>query len=86
MIRLFRVYYPLRALVLLAVEALIVYVSFVLATILQNRENWWILLNVEDGYLKIVGVTVMVLLPVDVTAVLGVACVRALMMRAPRVK
>lgn len=62
MIRLFRVYYPLRALVLLAVEALIVYVSFVLATILQNRETWWLLLNVEDGYVKILGVTVMVLL------------------------
>ena len=62
MIRLFRVYYPLRALVLLAVEALIVYVSFVLATILQNRETWWLLLNVENGYLKILGVTVLVLL------------------------
>jgi exopolysaccharide biosynthesis polyprenyl glycosylphosphotransferase len=61
-IRLFRVYYPLRALVLLAVEALIVYVSFVLATIMQNRETWWILLNVEGGYLKILGVTVLVLL------------------------
>ncbi len=62
MIRLFRVYYPLRALVLLAVEALIVWLSFVLATILQNEENWWLLLNVENGYLKILGVTVLVLL------------------------
>ena len=62
MIRLFRVYYPLRALVLLAVEVMIVYGSFVLATILQNREAWWILLNVDNGYLKILGVTVMVLL------------------------
>ena len=62
MIRLFRVYYPLRALVLLAVEALIVWLSFVLGTTLQNQENWWLLLNVEGGYLKILGVTGMVLL------------------------
>ncbi len=62
MIRLFRVYYPLRALVLLAVEALLVWLSFVLATTLQNQENWWLLLNVEGGYLKILGVTGIVLL------------------------
>ena len=62
MIRLFRVYYPLRTLVLLAVEALIVWLSFVLATILQNEENWWLLLNEENGYWKILGVTVLVLL------------------------
>ena len=62
MIRLFRVYYPLRALVLLAIEALIVWLSFVLATTLQNQENWWVLLNVDGGYLKILGVTGMVLL------------------------
>jgi sugar transferase (PEP-CTERM system associated) len=61
-IRLFRVYYPLRALVLLAVEALIVWLSFVVATTLQNQENWWLLLNVEGGYLKILGVTAIVLL------------------------
>ncbi len=62
MIRLFRVYYPLRALVLLAVEALIVWLSFVVGTTLQNQENWWLLLNVEGGYLKILGVTGFVLL------------------------
>jgi sugar transferase (PEP-CTERM system associated) len=61
-IRLFRVYYPLRALVLLAVEALIVWLSFVVATTLHNQENWWLLLNVEGGYLKILGVTGIVLL------------------------
>jgi len=61
-IRLFRVYYPLRALVLLAVEALIVWLSFVIGTTLQNEENWWLLLNVEGGYLKILGVTGIVLL------------------------
>ena len=62
MIRLFKVYYPLRALVLLSVEALVVWLSFVLGTTLQNQENWWLLLNVEGGYLKILGVTGIVLL------------------------
>jgi len=61
-IRLFRVYYPLRVVVLLAVEALIVWVSFVLGTTLQNQENWWFLLNVDGGYWKILGVTGIVLL------------------------
>ena len=62
MIRLFQVYYPLRALVLLTVEALVVWLSFVLGTTLRNQENWWLLLNVEGGYVKILGVTGMVLL------------------------
>jgi len=56
------VYYPLRALVLLAVEAVIIWLSFVIGTTLQNQENWWLLLNVEGGYLKILGVTAFVLL------------------------
>ena len=61
MIRLFKVYYPLRALVLLGGEALIVWFSFVLGTRMQN-EDWWLQLNVEGGYLKILGVTAFVLL------------------------
>ena len=61
MIRLFKVYYPLRTLVLLAVEALIVWLSFVLGTRVQS-EDWWLQLNVEGGYLKILGVTAFVLL------------------------
>jgi sugar transferase (PEP-CTERM system associated) len=61
-IRLFKVYYPLRTLVLLVGEALIVWVSFVLGTMLQNREDSWLLLNVEYGYLKIFAVTGVVLL------------------------
>jgi sugar transferase (PEP-CTERM system associated) len=60
-IRLFKVYYPLRTLVLLAGEALIVWVSFLLGTLLQNRDDSWLLLNVEGGYLKILGATVFVL-------------------------
>ncbi len=62
MIRLFKVYYPLRTLVLLAGEALIVWFSFVLGTMLQNRDDSWLLLNVEGGYLKILAVTGVVLL------------------------
>jgi sugar transferase (PEP-CTERM system associated) len=61
-IRLFKVYYPMRTLVLLAGEALIVWVSFLLGTLLQNRDDSWLLLNVEGGYLKILGATVFVLL------------------------
>jgi len=60
-IRLFKVYYPLRTLVLLAGEALIVWVSFVLGTMLRNQDSW-LLLNVEGGYLKILVVTGVVLL------------------------
>ena len=62
MIRLFNVYYPVRTLVLLVVEALIVGSSFLLATWWLNQESSWILLNVEGGYLKIVCVTAIVLL------------------------
>ena len=62
MIRLFKVYYPLRTLVLLVGEAMIVWLSFVMGTMLQNREDSWLLLNVENGYLKILAVTSVVLL------------------------
>lgn len=61
MIRVFKVYYPLRTLVLLAGEALIVWVSFVLGTILRNQDSW-LLLNVEGGYVKILAVTGIILL------------------------
>jgi sugar transferase (PEP-CTERM system associated) len=62
LIRLFKIHYPLRTLVLLVGEGLIVWSSFVLGTMLQNREDSWILLNVENGYLKILAVTGVVLL------------------------
>jgi sugar transferase (PEP-CTERM system associated) len=65
-IRLFRVYYPVRTLVLLAVETLIVWVSFVLGTMVRSREDWLLLLNneffIEGGFLKILAVTAIVLL------------------------
>ena len=60
MIRLFKVYYPLRTLVLLAGEALSVWISFVLGTMLRSQDSW-LLLNVEGGYLKILFVTLLVL-------------------------
>jgi sugar transferase (PEP-CTERM system associated) len=60
-IRLFKVYYPLRTLVLLVGEALIVWVSFVAGTMLRSQDSW-LLLNVEGGYFKILFVTLLVLL------------------------
>ena len=61
MIRLFKVYYPLRTLLLLAGEALIVWFSFVAGTVLRNEDDSWLLLNVDGGYFKILAVTVIVL-------------------------
>ena len=61
MIRVFNVYYPLRTLVLLAGEALIVWFSFFAGTRLQNQD-WWLVMNVEGGYVKILAVTGIVLL------------------------
>ena len=61
MIRLFKVHYPLRTIVLLAGEALIVWLSFVLGTMLRNQDSW-LLLNVEGGYFKSLVVTAVVLL------------------------
>ena len=55
MIRLFKVYYPLRTLVLLVGEALIVWLSFLLATIWRNQDSW-LLLNVDGGYLQVLAV------------------------------
>ncbi len=66
MIRLFKVYYPVRTLVLLTVETLIVWASFVLGTMVRSREDWLLQLNnelfIEGGFLKILVVTAIVLL------------------------
>ncbi|HEY6768488.1 MAG TPA: TIGR03013 family XrtA/PEP-CTERM system glycosyltransferase [Candidatus Sulfotelmatobacter sp.] len=62
MIRLFKVYYPVRALVLLAGEALIIWLSFLLGTLLQHGDDSYVLLNYEGGYFKIFLVTGIVLL------------------------
>jgi sugar transferase (PEP-CTERM system associated) len=51
-IRLFKVYYPLRTLVLLAGEATIIWLSFLLATVWRNQDSW-LLVNIEGGYLQV---------------------------------
>ena len=62
MIRLFNIYIPVRTLVLLIGEALIVWTSFLLGAVYELREDSYLVLNYEGGYLKIFGVTVLVLL------------------------
>ncbi|MBV9483064.1 MAG: TIGR03013 family PEP-CTERM/XrtA system glycosyltransferase [Acidobacteria bacterium] len=61
MIRLFKVYYPVRTLILLTGEALVIWTSFWLGTVLQFREDSFLVLNFEYGYLKILLVTAFVL-------------------------
>ena len=61
MIRLFNVYYPIRTLVLLGGEALLVWTSFLVATLLQHPEDSYIVLNYKGGYLKIVVGTIAVI-------------------------
>jgi sugar transferase (PEP-CTERM system associated) len=61
-IRLFNVYYPVRTLILLAGEALIVWTSFLLGTVVQYRQDSYLVLNFEYGYYKILVVTLFVLL------------------------
>jgi sugar transferase (PEP-CTERM system associated) len=62
LIRLFNVYYPVRTLVLLIGEALIVWTSFLLGAFCMLGQDTYLALNYEYGYLKIFGVTVLVLL------------------------
>ncbi|MGD0513534.1 MAG: TIGR03013 family XrtA/PEP-CTERM system glycosyltransferase [Terriglobales bacterium] len=61
MIRLFNVHYPIRTLILLTGEALIIWSSFLLGMALQHREDLYVSLNYEGGYLKIFAVTLLVL-------------------------
>ena len=66
MIRLFKVYYPVRTLVLLAVETLIVWLSFMLGTMVWIQQDRLLVLNnqlfIEGGFIKLWVVTVIVLL------------------------
>ena len=62
MIRLFNVYYPVRTLVLLIGEALIVWTSFLLGAFCMLGQDTYLALNYEGGYFKIFGVTALVLL------------------------
>jgi sugar transferase (PEP-CTERM system associated) len=61
-IRLFNVYYPVRTLVLLIGEALIVWTSFLLGALYEFRQDSYLALSVENGYYKILGLTLLVLL------------------------
>jgi sugar transferase (PEP-CTERM system associated) len=62
LIRLFNVYIPVRTLVLLIGEALIVSASFLLGAVLVLREDTHYALYDDDGFYKILGITVLVLL------------------------
>ncbi len=62
MIRLFNVYYPTRALVLLLCEALLVGGSFLLATAYLAGPDTYIVLFYENGIVKIAGVAILTLL------------------------
>ena len=62
MIRLFHVYYPIRTLILLLGEALIVWTSFLLGAVFEFRQDSYLVLNFEGGYYKIFVVTALVLL------------------------
>jgi len=62
LIRLFNVYYPIRTLVLLIGDALIVWTSFLLGVVYALGPDSYEALNYEGGYYKILGLTVLVLL------------------------
>lgn len=62
MVRLFHVYYPVRTLVLLAGEAVVVCLSFLLAALIQFGPDSYLVLNYEQGLYKILAITTLVLL------------------------
>ena len=62
MIRLFNVYYPVRTLVLLAVETMVVFSSFLLGMLLAFPDDRYIVLNYQYGYVKVLIATLVVLI------------------------
>jgi len=56
-VRLFNVYYPLRSLVLLCGEAFVICSSFLLALRIEFGADSYLVLNLENGYYKILAVT-----------------------------
>ncbi len=62
MVRLFNVYYPVRVLILLVGEALIVCASFLLATLVHLGHDSYVVLNYGSGFYKILAVTGLALL------------------------
>jgi sugar transferase (PEP-CTERM system associated) len=61
-IRLFHVHYPVRVLVLMAMQVLVVFASFGLGVFLKYGQDSYLVLNFEYGYYKILAVTIFVLL------------------------
>jgi sugar transferase (PEP-CTERM system associated) len=61
MVRLFHVYYPVRTLVLLAGEAVIVCLSFLIAALIRFGPDSFLVLNYEQGLYKILAITIFVL-------------------------
>jgi len=61
-IRLFNVYYPVRTLVLLAVETTVIFLSFLLGVLLAFPEDRYIVLNYQYGYVKVLVATLVVLI------------------------
>jgi len=59
---LFNVYYPLRTLVLLGVETVLVCGSFLVAALFQFGDDSYLVLNYENGFYKILAVTGLALL------------------------
>ena len=62
MIRLFNVYYPVRTLVLLAVETMVVFSSFLMGVLLAFPDDRYIVLNYQYGYIKVLVATLFVLI------------------------
>ena len=62
MIRLFNAYYPVRALILVMGEALMIVASLLLGIIVRYREDSYLVLNFEYGYYKIVILTLLTLM------------------------
>ena len=62
MIRIFKIYYPLRTLVLLGGDALAILSSFVAAVMMQFREDFLLELQYNFGFIKILLITASVLL------------------------
>jgi sugar transferase (PEP-CTERM system associated) len=65
MIRIFSIYYPIRVLILVVGEAMVVCLSFVMASVLRLGYDSVIVLQYEYGLIKILAITVLALLGMD---------------------
>jgi sugar transferase (PEP-CTERM system associated) len=61
-IRLFSVYFPLRAVLLLGGEVLLVSASFLLAVVVRAGADSYLVLNYESGYWKVLGASALAIL------------------------